>query len=310
MRLLLWLTLFTFSLNGRAQDFLGFLMPNTSPTQVEISGVVLPDSHANASSRTTSMHSGGISVNHKVYNKEKRMVTVGGKWHKLGLRPDDSYIKDYHNIQGTVGIRENLNNGNFHFLSIGYGSASDQPFKNGRDGTLNANYMRKFNQNWYGFINFSNNRSFLNNIPIPGFIYVHTLTQTNMLLYGFPFVFWMKPLSENFSFSFLTALPWTYNLKIRYTKWKWILPYFLFEQSPESYYRHDREERFDRFFWFERRIGVGAEAHLSRNVRVDMSGGYAFDREFSEARDFSVKNKFRSHVQNNFFISASLRMSL
>src|SRR5690606_13575284 len=218
MRIFLCLTLFIFSPLGRAQDFIGFLMPNTSPTQVEISGVVLPDSHADASSRSTSMHSTHISFNHKVYNKEKRMITVGGKWHKLGLRPDNEFIKDYHNIQGTVGIRENLEDGNFHFLSLGYGSASDQPFKNGRDGTLNANYIRKFNSNWYGIANYSNNRSFLNNVPLPGFIYVQTLGRTHALLYGFPFVFWMRPLSEDVSLNLLAMFPWTYNLKIRYLK--------------------------------------------------------------------------------------------
>lgn len=141
-------------------------------------------------------------------------------------------------------------------------------------------------------------------------MYVHTMERTKMLIYGLPFVFWMTPVSENLSLSVLGMLPWTYNLKLRYMKMRWIIPHLFFEQSPESYYRHDREERFERFFWFERRVGAGAEMFLSQNTRVNMSGGYAFDREFSETKNFNVNPKFRSRVQNNFFLSASLRMSL
>lgn len=289
---------------------MGFLVPNTSPTQVELKGSILPDSDAKKSNRETSMHSSGISANHKVYNQGKKLITIGGKWDRLALRPDDEYVKDYHNIQGTIGYREELSENRFQFFSLGYGSASDQPFKNGRDSTLNANYIRKFNSKWYGIVNYSNNRSFLNNIPIPGFIYVQELTRERFLLYGFPFIVWGRPLSENFSFNLVAVIPWNLNLKLKYTKFKWILPYMVFEQSPESFYRHNREERFDRFFWFERRIGVGAEAFLGRNVRLDMSSGYAFDREFSEAKDFGQKHKFRTKVQNNVYVSGSIKMSL
>ena len=108
---------------------------------------------------------------------------------------------------------------------------------------MSLNYIRKVSTNWYGLVNYSNNRTFFNNIPIPGFIYVQELTR-------------------------------------------------------------------DRFFWFERRIGIGAEALVSGTARLDISAGYAFDREFSEAKDLRKETKYKSTIENNFYVSAAIKMSL
>src|SRR5690606_12799452 len=138
-----------------------------------------------------------------------------------------------------VGYRKETEADKFWFMSLSYGSASDRPFKNNRDNTLGANFIKKFNSNWFALVNYSNNRNFLNNIPIPGFFYIKEMSREQTLVFGIPFIFWMKPISDNWSFRYLGLLPWTHRLKILYTKFAMISPYVSLEQSPQSYFRHD-----------------------------------------------------------------------
>ncbi|WP_408096294.1 hypothetical protein ACJVC5_14730 [Peredibacter sp. HCB2-198] len=306
MKIFLFLTLFVFHC-AQAQEFFSFLTPNTPQTSIEMEGGFSPQRDMDGGKDKTHVWSSAVGANQKIYDDGKNLVTLGGKWQKLDLTAQSKELNDFYNIQGSIGYRRMLENNNFAFGSLSYGSASDRPFKSNRDNTLNANYIQKFSPKWFGLLNYSNNRTFLNNIPLPGFFYVKEMTAERGMIIGFPIFYYMTPVGENYSLRYFGILPWTHRLKFLYTKYKFILPYIGYEQAPQTYFRDAREERKDRFFWFERRVGMGVEGGLARGFRFDFYTGWAFDRQFYEARNFSEKKKFLINLESAPFAQLNLR---
>lgn len=290
-----------------AQDFFNFLSPDSPSTSIEVEGIYLPNSDLeNSEDRTQVVHR-AIGINQKVYEDEKNMFTVGAKSSKLDLTSETPFLRDFYNQQGSVAYKRKLEEDKFWLASLSYGSASDKPFKNGRDSTLSVNYIQKLGPKWFLSGNYSNNRPFLNNVPLPGFFYVQEMTKDKAFVIGFPFIYWMRPLKENWSIRYFGLIPWAHRVKVLYTKNFFFMPYFGFEQSPQTFFRHDREERYNRFFWFERRVSVGVEGRISREFKYDLSTGLAFDRQFYEARNFSQGKESVVDLKNSFFASLSLR---
>ncbi len=87
------------------------------------------------------------------------------------------------------------------------------------------------------------------------------------------------------------------------------MPYVGFDQSPQNFFRHDREERYNRFFWFERRIMTGVEGKLSKQLKYDLSGGLAFDRQFYEARNLGQGKENEVDLEKAGFVALNLRFN-
>lgn len=304
--LFLSLTLFT---SAFAQDFTSFLTPNPATTSFDVDDLFSPAVDHSVTPDKTHVHYSSLGINHAVKRTAKDLFTVGGRWQKLDLTSDSNLLKDYFNIQAQLGWRRDLGEDKFSFLNVSYGSASDKPFQNGRDGTLSANYIQKFNSRWFGATNFSNNRPFLNNVPLPGFFYVKEMTREKALIIGFPFIYWMTPLGPKVSFRYFGLLPWTHRVKVLYLYRPYLNPYIGFEQNPVSFFRSDREKKSDRFFWFERRLSVGAESTISKTLRLDVSTGMAFDRQFFESKNFSDSKNFEISMDRTYYLALSLRYS-
>lgn len=301
--------LLLFPLRAFSQDFFNFLSPESPSTSIELEGAYLPSSEVEHGADKTQIIHRAVGVNQKIYEDEKRLVTVGAKSSKLELPTHGRVLRDFYNQQGSVAYKRKLSGDKFWLASASYGSASDRPFRNGRDGTLGLNYIQKISDKWFIAGNYSNNRPFLNNVPLPGFFYIKEMTKERSFVIGFPFIFWSRPLGEQWSIRYFGLLPWTHRLKILYSKSPFFMPYFGFEQSPQTFFRHDREERFNRFFWFERRVGPGIEGRLNRTLKYDLSTGLAFDRQFFEARNFSQSKEYLLNVENAYFVAFNLRLN-
>lgn len=306
MRFLLAFTML-FSQQIFAQDFFNFLSPEAPSTSIEVEGSYLPTSDIDRGSDKTQVLNSAIGINQKLFSDHKTLVTVGAKYQKLDLTAESPFLRDYYNQQGSVGVRRSFGENKFWLGSLSYGSASDRPFKDARDNTLSANYIQKINDRWLVVANYSNNRPFLNNVPLPGFIYVKEMSREKTFIIGFPIVLWQAPVSTNFSLRFFGLLPFSYRTRLLYTKWQWIMPYAGFDQSPQNFFRHDREENNHRFFWFERRLMIGTEGRLSKNMKFDLSTGLAFDRQFYEAKNFSDKKDNVVDLEKSVFAALSIR---
>lgn len=298
---------FLLPLASNAQEFFNFLSPESPSTTVELEGIYLPTSDLEGGVDETQIINTGVSAAQKVYKDGKNYITVGAKYQKLDLTAESPLLRDYYNELGTVSYKRQLKDDKFWLTSVSYGSASDRPFKNNRDNTLGVTYIQKINDKWYIAGNYSNNRTFLNNVPLPGFFYVKEMSREKSFVIGFPFLYIQRPVSENFSFRYLGIMPWSHRLKLLYTRWKFLTPYLGYEQSPQTYFRHDRDSDYDRFFWFEKRAALGLEGGISRSLKFDLSAGYSFDREFFEARNFSQSKEFLINLDNSYFVGLNIR---
>ena len=290
-----------------AQDFFSFLSPKAPGTSIELEGLYLPDKYMDGGNDNTQVLFSSVGVSQKVYEEGKNSVVVGGKYQKLDINARNPLLHDYYNIQGSVAFRRMTDDNKFWSTSLSYGAASDKPFKNGRDSTIGVNYLQQFNSKWFGVLNYSNNRPFLNNIPLPGFFYIHEMSRERALIVGFPMVYWMTPITNDFSFRLFALGPWAYKARVLYTSWKFILPYIGLDQTPQTFFRHDRDERTDRFFWFERKAALGVEGFLKGGIRYDLSTGLAFDRQFFEARNQTEKKNFLLNMENSYFVGLTIR---
>lgn len=296
-----------FSQRSFAQDFFNFLSPESPMTSIEVEGAYLPPSEMDGGTDKTQVTSSAIGINQRVYGSEKHIVVVGAKYQKLDLTADSPFLRDYYNEQLNLSYKRTLPDNKFWLGSVSYGSASDRPFKSSRDNTLSANYVQKVNDRWFFVANYSNNRSFLNNIPLPGFFYVKEMSVEKTFIVGFPIIYWQRPLTENISLRYFGLIPFSHKLRFLYTRWRVFMPYVGFEQSPQNYFRHDREDRYDRFFWFERRLALGLEGKVVKGMRFDLSGGLAFDRQFFEAENFLQDKDNVVDLEKSYFVALSIR---
>jgi hypothetical protein len=300
---MIFLFFFLAALSLRAQDF-SFLSPRAPGSSFDAEGFYFPHSALDHGPEKNEVLSTSVGASHRFLKKGAHEVSAGARWTKLNFSPDEE-LRDYQNIQGSMSYKTTVEE-KLRLFSLSYGSASDRPFRNGRDNTLSANYFHQFNRRWFGVVNYSNNRAFLNNIPLPGFLYIKEMTPERSLVVGFPVIYWVTQLSPSLSLRYFGVLPWTHRLRVAYTALPELTPYFSFEHNPQSYFRHDRENVRDRFFWVEKRLALGLELPY-RGAKFDVASGWAFDRQFFEARNFSESKSFLYNLENSYFISLSHR---
>lgn len=164
------------------------------------------------------------------------------------------------------------------------GSASDQPFGAFRDTIFQANAIYKVpaegDATWIFILNWSNNRSFANYLPLPGAAYFFRPTESVRLALGLPFfmAFWSPfdkavvnltyfPLnSGTFRFSYFVFGPAQAYAQVKY--------------QTKNYYLAERTKKRERLFYEEAVAEAGFSMPLERNLSVDANAGLSFDRKY------------------------------
>ncbi|HLT22458.1 MAG TPA: hypothetical protein VKZ84_03410 [Bacteriovoracaceae bacterium] len=284
-----------------AQDFNFLLTPGGPTTYLTFENQTQPKES------DTKVLNQRFMLGHTV-KTEKLDYVVGTNYQHLDFDNKSSSLRDYSQYQLSLGVRKNLSHNKFWFANVSYGSASDRPFKNADDDTISANYIRKTSDRWVMVVNYSNNRSFLNNIPLPGFFYIKDMTRQKTTIIGFPFLLLMRNVGD-WSYRYLGLLPWRHQARVSYSKFSKVHPYVGFEQEVFNFFRHDREKSNQRTFFFQRRLGVGADFKLVTQLKLDLFLGHSFDREIFEARNFSDKKSSKTRFDDSFFIETKVSYS-
>jgi hypothetical protein len=206
------------------------------------------------------------------------------------------------NVSFGTGYRHLFDNGWISGVNVRLGSASDEPFADFNQLVVGASgFLRipvRERDAWIFTLNFSTNSDFLNYVPIPGVAYLYWPNDWFRALIGFPFADVMVRPREDLvlevSYRFL------YNFQGRLTylfapRWRAYLGYSV---GNESYYLEEAQDDRDRLFYSEERVYTGIGVSLARHVSVDLSGGYAFDRFYSEGRTFQQSQDNRLNVES------------
>ena len=191
----------------------------------------------------------------------------------------------------------------------GVGSASDVPFHSihETDLSLAARYElpSRERNSWILLLNYSNNRTFLNNVPLPGFAYVIREPDKGLTaVIGFPFALVRYKPDENWTLSASLFGGSNYTLEAA-RRVKPVTLYARLARDPQQWLRAGRSDYSNRLIYDEKDARLGARAPLGAGLSLDGSLGWSFDRRFSEARDAN-RSAPRAALRNAAIASVAL----
>ncbi len=200
--------------------------------------------------------------------------------------------------------------GKFWAINGTFGSASDKPFAKAENntiaGTLFYGLPHQGTGSWLLLLNYSNNRTILNNIPLPGFAYTYSPKPMTRITLGLPFAFlWWKP-SMPWTFTAFVLAPWLYNLGGEYEINSHLKAFSSFGIHQKPFLRDQRLGTQDRLTYVEKKALLGLKAPIGQVFEAQVSGGYTFDRMWYEAKNFSDRKDNASSIGSGWMGAVSL----
>jgi hypothetical protein len=235
-----------------------------------------------------------------VYRSSPDVWTVSGRAGELGLGappvvlPQSGVVVPTHlwHLQGGGGYTHEIGDRRRWGASAALGSASDRPFLTWRDDQAQASAYYQMpsreRNSWIFLLNYSNNRSFANNVPLPGFAYViddpkHRLNA----IVGFPFLFARWRADDDWTLSAGVFGGASYFFETSRRLSEPVSLYARFERTPQQWLRAGRTESRDRLIFDSKSAVLGMRAKLAPQLSLEASAGRVFDRRFFESRDAS-----------------------
>jgi hypothetical protein len=137
-----------------------------------------------------------------LYQNQKNQYHFNWRWQHLHLGTDRTLAdgspipNELYRSQFSLAWKHHDDAESFWGLHASYGSASDHLFDSNQTSTLSITGFYSTSKDptarWVWFVNYSNNRVFLNNLPIPGFAYVYRPSEDFFGIFGLPFAFIKK----------------------------------------------------------------------------------------------------------------------
>jgi hypothetical protein len=175
-------------------------------------------------------------------------------------------------------------------FTVGVGYAGDGPF-----GDANA---------WYGkatiamgkeidketdlgvFLDYDGNRTFLPDVPLPGFAYRKRVDERLILVAGVPLstVEWTP--DAHWKFELFWALIDSFDARITYKVTETFNVYGNLDSRRHAFHMDELEDTNDRLLFQERRAELGVQWEPRKDTRVIAAGGYAFGQEFGTGWDY------------------------
>lgn len=271
-------------------------------------------------SEETSLHQQGLGVVIPVAKTAKDTWTVSLRGQRFALSgvaplPNGVRIPDrLYNLGVGAGYTHQIKPGRFWGMNADYGSASDHPFASGQVNTMGGTAMYGWSESaqkhWTLILNYSNNRPFLNNIPLPGFAYTYIASPDFRITAGAPFALLHWKFAPLWSVDFFTIVPWTVRTAIGYQVAKFYQVYGAGEFDQQMFLRRDRAVRKERLFYDEKKLSLGFKGPLTRDLGFDFNAGYAFARSFFEAEQYRDRRQSpRTRLNASWFAGLSVSMS-
>lgn len=198
-------------------------------------------------------------------------------------------------------------------LALSYGSASDKPFSGSDVSTIGATLTKQQpaseNANWIYLLSYSNNRTILNGIPLPGFAYTFTsATKTSGGAIGIPFFsYWMAPSPKLFA-SFFVLLPSVARMQAGYMLWGPLQANAKLEWSQQVYMRSQRTEATERIFYDSKRAAASLKSFFSRQTHVELEFARVFDRSMFNGENVFEPTSDRLHLPQEWQISMAVNL--
>jgi len=188
-------------------------------------------------------------------------------------------------------------NGKRYGATVSYGGAGPRLFRADDPPIVTANAFYDLPQGdgraFIFFMMYSNNRSFLNNVPLPGLAYAMNGPRSRLLL-GMPFVFWMWRPEPVYLTSFVS--PFAASVESGYRVWGPLQFFGGANWLPKSYSNLVIDGSDDRLIYERKEASAGVRLSLNRETSISMAYVYAFDRKFYLGESFNDPTSASIHL--------------
>lgn len=209
-------------------------------------------------------------------------------------------------IAAGASYRWKLDNDWIAGLASSLGSPSDKPFDSLDEYNLTATGTllipaRRNDDAWLLMLNYASNREFLPHVPIPGLAYIYSPDKDLQLTMGLPLAAARFQATPRLTLDATYFIPRTTHLQATYALFDHLKWYAAFDWQNDRYLRADRPDDDERLFYYEKKATMGLRWALSRQLALDFSGGYGFDRFFFEGENYGDRSKNRIAFSDGFF---------
>jgi hypothetical protein len=195
-------------------------------------------------------------------------------------------------------------------VNASLGSASNEPFQAGDafDGTLGGllRIPHKERNAWLFFLYFATNREFLNYVPLPGAGYWWEPSDTFRAVIGIPFASFAYNPTEKLSMNLRYFPVRNIQVKASYRISRPLTLFTGFDWRNQRYFRADRANNDERIFYYEKRVGGGLRAIVTRQLTLTFEGGWAFDRFYFEGEDYGDRDRNSISVDGSPYLVAKI----
>ena len=214
------------------------------------------------------------------------------------------------NIALGVNYFHPFENGNVGGVVFDMGSASDKPFESGREmlasGTGFLLMPQSDHDAWFVGVNASTNSQVLFGLPIPGGGYFYHPSEDFQAIVGFPFsvVSW-KP-ARDWQLQYVWAFLTTMHARAVYQPTPLWQLYAGFDWTNENWRLAERVNEQNHFFYYEKKLATGLLWWFKPNVGLEVSGGWAFDRYFTEVHGFKLVGDNTVNIGSGPYLSSQI----
>jgi hypothetical protein len=196
-------------------------------------------------------------------------------------------------------------------VCLATGSASDRPYHTIHEATLSGLAFWRSQDGpdhaWLFYVVSVTNGQVGQNVPIPGAAYEFHSDQLDGVI-GFPFLSLTYRPTElirfDLNYAAFTDVDARASLRVGGTVWA----FAGFDWVNESWLPADRPDHRLQLFWYEKRAQGGLVWNVREHLNFVLTGGYAFDRYFLEARGFTLTGRNHLALAPGPFVAAQLEI--
>lgn len=240
------------------------------------------------------------SASHLNLTEAPRIITTG-------LQIPDSLW----DVQTGVGFSRKLDERRDVGVQASVGTASNKPYHSLQEmvGRVTASYRVPSGErnSWIWLLAYSNNRTFLNNVPLPGFAYLwRSADSTVTVIAGFPFAAFTYMPSRDRGAQFSMFGPRATNAEFFQRVAGPAKTYARFEWTQDEWARANRNDNRNRLVYTHKRASVGVRSPIGKGFSIDVSGGREFDRAFFENRSSSSSDVQKVTLDNDWIAESKV----
>jgi len=213
-------------------------------------------------------------------------------------------------LSASALYRRKLDNGWIAGGMLRVDSASDKPFRSEKESGLNASAFLRLpaggKDAWLLLLNYDYNRDFLGGSPIPGAAYWWEPGEHLQALLGLPLASLRWRPVKDLTLSGTYIAPTTLYTRASYQLARPLSLFVGYEMFNQRWYLSARPREENRLFHYQKRGLAGFDYALAQGLRLEVMGGYSFDRLFFQGENWGDRGQERVDVAGGPFVSGQL----